>query len=102
VERLDRRDCEIRRITAAVLIGQIKLTRIHVLSLFLPGVRVKRDKEASLYDVERSGRGAFMRHNATKLALFFATYISVILVRLRFRYGATAFSRMACRAEATR
>ena len=41
------------------LIGQIKLTRIHVLSLFLPGVRVKRDKEASLYDVERSGRGAF-------------------------------------------
>ena len=42
-----------------VLIGQIKLTRIHVLSLFLPGVRVKRDKEASLYDVERSGRGAF-------------------------------------------
>ena len=59
MERLDRRDCEIRCITAAVLIGQIKLTRIHVLSLFLPGVRVKRDKEASLYDVERSGRGAF-------------------------------------------
>ena len=67
MERLDRRDCEIRRITAAAadarcvggLIGQIKLTRIHVLSLFLPGVRVKRDKEASLYDVERSGRGAF-------------------------------------------
>ena len=55
-KRLYRRDCEIRRITAAVLIGQIKLTRIHVLSLFLPGVRVKRDKEASLYDVERSGR----------------------------------------------
>jgi hypothetical protein len=26
----------------AVLIGQIKLTRIHVLLLFLPGVRVKR------------------------------------------------------------
>ena len=59
MERLDRRDCEIRCIAAAVLIGQIKLTRIHVLSLFLPGVRVKRDKEASLYDVERSGRGAF-------------------------------------------
>ena len=41
------------------LIGQIKLTRIHVLSLFLPGVRVKRDSGASLYNVERSGRGAF-------------------------------------------
>src|SRR5215217_8914571 len=37
------------------LIGQIKLTRIHVASLFLPGVRVKRDKKPSLYDVERSG-----------------------------------------------
>ena len=37
------------------LIGQIKLTRIHVLELFLPGVRVKRTVEASLYDVERSG-----------------------------------------------
>ena len=37
------------------LIGQIKLTRFHVASLFLPGVRVKRDKKPSLYDVERSG-----------------------------------------------
>ena len=41
------------------LIGQIKLTRIHVLPVFLPGVRVKRDSGASLYNVERSGRGAF-------------------------------------------
>ena len=40
-----------------VLIGQIKLTRIHVASSFLPGVRVKRDNEPSLYDVERSGSG---------------------------------------------
>ena len=39
----------------AFLIGQIKLTRIHVLELFLPGVRVKRTVKASLYDVERSG-----------------------------------------------
>ena len=61
-QRLSRRDCEIHSITAVAadarsvggLIGQIKLTRIHVLSLYLPGVRVKRDKEASLYDVERS------------------------------------------------
>jgi hypothetical protein len=52
------------------LIGQIKLTRIHVLSLFLPGVRVKRDKEASLYDVERSGRGAFAGTNTTKLVSY--------------------------------
>ena len=37
------------------LIGQIKLTRFHVASLFLPGVRVKRNKKPSLYDVERSG-----------------------------------------------
>ena len=36
------------------LIGQIKLTRIHVASLFLPGVRVKRNKKPSLYNVERS------------------------------------------------
>ena len=37
------------------LIGQIKLTRIHATSLFLPGVRVKRDRKLSLYNVERSG-----------------------------------------------
>ncbi len=62
-QRLSRRDCEIHCITAVgqrrtcvgILIGQIKLTRIHVRFLFLPGVRVKRDKKASLYDVERSG-----------------------------------------------
>ncbi len=54
---------------ASCLIGQIKLTRIHVHSLFLPGVRVKRDKEASLYDVERSGRGTLAGTNTTKLAL---------------------------------
>src|SRR5690606_24223092 len=41
------------------LIGQIKLARIHVLPVFLPGVRVKRDSGASLYNVERSGHGAF-------------------------------------------
>jgi hypothetical protein len=40
---------------ASCLIGQIKLTRIHVASLFLPGVRVKRNKKPSLYNVERSG-----------------------------------------------
>ena len=73
-QRLSHRDCEIRRITAAVLIGQIKLTRIHVLSLFLPGVRVKRDKEASLYDVERSGRGAFAGTTQPNLSLIIATY----------------------------
>ena len=50
-----RRDCEIRCLAAAVLIGQIKLTRIHVAFLFLPGVRVKRNKKPSLYNVERSG-----------------------------------------------
>ena len=41
------------------LIGQIKLTRIHVLPVFLPGVRVKRDSGASLYNVERSANQAF-------------------------------------------
>jgi hypothetical protein len=39
------------------LIGQIKLTRFHVPAMFLPGVRVKRDMKASLYDVERSAPG---------------------------------------------
>ena|SRR6218665_2072169 len=41
------------------LIGQIKLTRIHVLPVFLPGVRVKRDSGASLYNVERSANVSF-------------------------------------------
>ena len=51
------------------LIGQIKLTRIHVAVLFLPGVLVKRDKRRSLYDVERSGHGFPRETNMTKLAL---------------------------------
>jgi hypothetical protein len=38
------------------LIGQIKLTRIHVALLYLRGVRVKRYNKPSLYDVDRSGR----------------------------------------------
>ena len=84
-QRLRRRDCEIRCITAAVLIGQIKLTRIHVLSLFLPGVRVKRDKEASLYDVERSGRGAFAGTTQPNLLFSRATYVSVVLVDCPFQ-----------------
>ena len=63
---------------AGCLIGQIKLTRIHVLSLFLPGVRVKRDKEASLYDVERSGRGAFAGTTQPNLSLIIATYVSAV------------------------
>ena len=55
-QRLNRRDCEfVTAITAATLIGQIKLTRIHAAFLFLPGVRVKRDRRLSLYNVERSG-----------------------------------------------
>src|SRR6218665_3523510 len=59
-ECLCRRDCEmpVHHCTSC-LIGQIKLTRIHVLPVFLPGVRVKRDSGASLYNVERSGHGAF-------------------------------------------
>jgi hypothetical protein len=59
----------IRRITAAVLIGQIKLTRFHVASLFLPGVRVKRNKKPSLYDVERSGCCAPKRQNIQTCSL---------------------------------
>lgn len=58
----------IRRITAAVLIGQIKLTRFHVPAMFLPGVRVKRDMKASLYDVERSGHCS-PKWQTSKLAL---------------------------------
>ena len=52
-----------------VLIGQIKLTRIHVASSFLPGVRVKRNGEPSLYDVERSGSADHESDRAAKLAL---------------------------------
>ena len=51
------------------LIGQIKLTRIHVLPMFLPGVRVKRDSGASLYNVERSASFSFAG-SAGKLCLF--------------------------------
>ena len=51
------------------LIGQIKLTRIHVLPVFLPGVRVKRDSGASLYNVERSANSSFAG-SFGKLCLF--------------------------------
>ena len=51
------------------LIGQIKLTRIHVLPVFLPGVRVKRDSGASLYNVERSANFSFAG-SVGKLCLF--------------------------------
>jgi hypothetical protein len=51
------------------LIGQIKLTRIHVLPVFLPGVRVKRDSGASLYNVERSANFSFAG-SIGKLCLF--------------------------------
>jgi hypothetical protein len=51
------------------LIGQIKLTRIHVLPVFLPGVRVKRDSGASLYNVERSANSSFAG-SVSKLCLF--------------------------------
>jgi hypothetical protein len=57
------------------LIGQIKLTRFHVASLFLPGVRVKRDKKPSLYDVERSAPGVLSEHNRCKLALLIFTLL---------------------------
>jgi hypothetical protein len=50
------------------LIGQIKLTRFHVPAMFLPGVRVKRDMKASLYDVERSGHCS-PKWQTSKLAL---------------------------------
>jgi hypothetical protein len=54
---------------ASCLIGQIKLTRIHVASLFLPGVRVKRNKKPSLYNVERSAN-QFFAEPISKLCLF--------------------------------
>ena len=51
------------------LIGQIKLTRIHVAFLFLPGVRVKRNKKPSLYNVERSANQP-LAGSISKLCLF--------------------------------
>ena len=64
-------------LAAPALIGQIKLTRIHVLCMFLPGVRVKRDIQASLYDVERSGCGSFAGTTQPNLSLIIATYRSI-------------------------
>jgi hypothetical protein len=55
--------------TTSGLIGQIKLTRNHVQVFSLPGVRVKRENSASLYDVERSGSSTSQRRYAAKLAL---------------------------------
>ena len=54
---------------AGCLIGQIKLTRIHVASLYLPGVRVKRYKKPSLYNVERSANLSFYRNDQQTLSL---------------------------------
>ena len=58
-------------------------TRIHVRTLFLPWVgRVKRDSDVSLYDVERSARGAFAgtRHGQT---LLFALSDVLLCMKLR-------------------
>ena len=57
---------------AGGLIGQIKLTRIHVAYLYLPGVRVKRYKKPSLYNVERSANASFPG-SFGKLCLFALT-----------------------------
>ncbi len=70
---LSRQDCRYRHITAAALIGQIKLTRIHVALLFLPGVRVKRIKRRSLYNVERSGFFVTEATQKSKLCSLFHT-----------------------------
>jgi hypothetical protein len=70
-----RRDCEMpMHCCIGCLIGQIKLTRIHVALLFLPGVRVKRDKRPSLYDVERSGHCSHKVRQTSKLVSYHATY----------------------------
>lgn len=50
---LRRRDCEIRSITASVLIGQIKLTRIHVPSLFLPRGAGSNGTERHLFTMSK-------------------------------------------------
>ena len=69
-QRFRRRDCEMPvPCSTGVLIGQIKLTRIHVAFLFLPGVRVKRNKKPSLYNVERSANQPFAG-SISKLCLF--------------------------------
>ena len=61
-------------IAALVLIGQIKLTRIHAADLFLPGVRVKRNRRPSLYNVERSA-------NHTFAGVRSANFVSLLLRR---------------------
>jgi hypothetical protein len=64
------------RIAAATLIGQIKLTRIHAAYLFLPGVRVKRNRRPSLYNVERSANQAFAGlRSANFVSLLSHTYV---------------------------
>src|SRR6218665_3639770 len=87
------------------LIGQIKLTRIHVLPVFLPGVRVKRDSGASLYDVERSGRGAFAgttQPNFVSLSCDGMCGVSVIIGTIKEWWSQTGSNRRhpACKAGA--
>ena len=59
-------------IAALVLIGQSKLTRLHAADLFLPGVRVKRNRKPSLYNVERSGDRVLRRSLSPNLSLCFS------------------------------
>ena len=49
----------IRRITASVLIGQIKKTKIHACHCSSPRVSGQTDSGMSLHDVQRSGCGHF-------------------------------------------
>ena len=80
----------VRCFSTPVLIGQIKLTRFHVALLILPGVRVKRFRKPSLYNVERSANPT---HDGTGSANFALVSHAVyrIIVRRRLRYGATTF-----------
>ena len=56
------------------LIGQIKLTRIHVLLLSLPGVRVKQAAK-HLFTMSKDPAAPSMNDGAAKLALFVATLL---------------------------
>ena len=77
-QRFRRRDCEMPvPCSTGVLIGQIKLTRIHVAFLFLPGVRVKRNKKPSLYNVERSANPTLAGCDQQTLSLCFHTCVPI-------------------------
>jgi hypothetical protein len=78
VDRLDRRDCEIRCITAAVLIGQIKLTRIHVAALCLARGAGSNGTERDLFTMSKDPVTAASQPQRNQTCSFLVRRISEV------------------------